>query len=75
MKLFRSKAEKELDGLIDEMKINLANNYKSTAHAARIKLGERCEQLHSEGMLGEKDYEKYRAVFEKYTEMLRDYHH
>ena len=75
LKLFRSKAEKELDALIDEMKINLQNNYKSTAHAARIRLGERCEQLHAEGALPDAAYEKYRAIYDKYTEMLRDYHH
>lgn len=75
MKLFRSAAEKELDNLIDEMKINLANNYKSTAHAARIKLGERCEVLHHEGKLKDADYTKYRAIFDEYTEMLKDYHH
>lgn len=75
MKLFRSKAEKELDALIEEMKIDLANNYKSTAHAAREKLGSRCEELFREGKLNEAEYREYRAVYERYTEMLKDYHH
>ena len=41
MNLFKSKAEKELEGILDELKANLENNYKSTAQAARVRLGER----------------------------------
>ena len=75
MKLFRSAAERELDAIIDEMKVNLANNYKSTAHAAREKLGRRCEELRKEGRIPEKTYMKYYSVYEEYTIMLKDYHH
>jgi len=75
MKLFRSKYERELDSIIDEMKINLANNYKSTAHAAREKLGRRCEELYSEQLISESVYKKYRAIFDEYTIKLKDYHH
>lgn len=75
MSLFKSKAVKELDSLIDEMKINLANNYKSTAHAAREKLGDRCETLYSEGKLKEAEYKKYKGIYEEYTELLKNYHH
>ena len=75
MKLFRSAAERELDAIIDEMKVNLANNYKSTAHAAREKLGRRCEELCKDGKISEKTYKKYYTVYEEYTVMLKDYHH
>ena len=75
MKLFKSKAEKELDSIIDEMKVNLANNYKSTAHAARVKLGRRCEELFAEGRINEETFRKYNAIYEEYTIMLKDYHH
>ena len=75
MKLFRSKAEKELDLLIFELQQNLENNYKSVAHEYRKKLGNRCEELYNEGKLSEKDYKKYRAVFDHYTILLKDYHH
>lgn len=75
MKLFRSSGERELDGIIEDMKINLANNYKSTAHAAREKLGARCEQLFSQGRINEKTYKKYKTLYEEYTVMLKDYHH
>ena len=75
MKLFRSKYERELDSIIDEMKICLANNYKDAAHSARIKLGERCREMYESGGISEKIYKKYNAVYEEYTVMLRDYHH
>jgi len=72
---FRSKEKKELEGIIEEMKINLANNYKSTAHAARERLGRRVEELNAAGKLKEEDYRHYREIFDRYTEMLKDYHH
>lgn len=75
MLFFRSRAVKELDALIEEMKQYLQNNYKSLAHDARIKLGERTEQLRQEGKLTEKEYKKYAAVYKTYTERLANYHH
>lgn len=75
MILFRSKAVKELDSIIDELKANLENNYKSTAQAAREKLGERIEKLHGEGALTEKEYRKYSRIFEQYSIDMRNYHH
>jgi hypothetical protein len=75
MGLFKSKGARELEGIIREMKLNLENNYKSTAHEYRKRLGVRCEELYNEGKLSEKDYKKYRAVFEYYTILLKDYHH
>ena len=48
MKLFRSRAEKELDGIIAELKQFLANNYKDQAHAMREKLHMRAVELHDE---------------------------
>ena len=74
-KLFRSKAERELDAILDELKANLENNYKSTAQAAREKLGRRCEELHDEGKLSEEAYRKYRNIFEEYSLTMRNYHH
>ena len=74
-KLFKSKAERELDAIIDELKANLENNYKSTAQAAREKLGERCETLYAEGRLKEAVYRKYKKLYEEYSLSMRNYHH
>lgn len=75
MKLFRSKAEKLLDSIIDEIKVNLENNYKSTAHDARRKLGETIEALRAAGQLDNKLYKQYRGIYEDFTEKMKDYHH
>ena len=74
-RLFRPSAEKELDGIIAEIRINLQNNYKEPAHNARRRLGERTEELHASGKLKEASYLKYRRIFEEYTEMMQNYHH
>ena len=75
MKLFKSKAEKQLDSIIDEIKVNLENNYKSIAHDARRRLGEMIEKLRAEGQLCDKSYMEYRRIYEDYTEKMKDYHH
>ena len=75
MNLFKSKAEKELEGILDELKANLENNYKSTAQAARVRLGERTEELWAEGKLKESAYKYYKNLYEEYSIMLRGYHH
>jgi hypothetical protein len=66
---------RELESILAEMRINLQNNYKSLAHAARQKLGERTEQLFKEGKLSEKNYKKYIAIYTEYTAKLYNYRH
>ena len=46
---FKSAGERELEGILAELRANLENNYKSTAQAARVTLGERCGALWEEG--------------------------
>ena len=75
MKLFASRAEKELLKIIDEININLANNYKDVAHDARKRLGSRADELFAEGKLSEKEHLHYRRVYEEYTEKMKNYHH
>lgn len=75
MSLFKNAARRELDAILAELRANLENNYKDTAHEARKRLGSRCEELHATGKLSEKDYQKYRVLYESYTEKMKDYHH
>ena len=75
MNLFRSKAEKELDSILADLKAYLENNYKDAAHDARKKLGERCEELYADGKLKEKAYLRYKKLFEEYTVSMKNYHH
>ena len=71
----KRRAAAELDALISEIKVNLENNYKSLAHEARKKLGQRTEELYAAGKISASEYEKYSSIFTEYTEMLKDYHH
>lgn len=73
--LFRSKAVRRLDAIIDEIKINLSNNYKEPAHIARKKLISEIEMFHDTGKLSEKEYAQYKTIAGEYTEMMKDYHH
>ena len=75
MGLFRSKAVKELDCIINDININLSNNYKEPAHKARLRLQSRCTELYGENKISEKEFKRYMTVFEQYTVMMKDYHH
>lgn len=65
----------ELDSLLNELKMNLANNYKDLAHDALNKLHETLEQRHDSGELKDKDYNKYKRIADDYSARMADYHH
>lgn len=65
----------ELDNALNEMKINLENNYKDLAHDALKELHQKLETYHDEGMLKDKDYNKYKKIANDYSVRLKDYHH
>lgn len=65
----------ELEALLNEMKINLENNYKDLAHEALKKLHTTLEDYHETGILKDKDYNKYKQVANEYSMRLKDYHH
>ena len=75
MGLFKSKAVKELDNIINDININLSNNYKEPAHKARHRLEARCRELFNENRISEKEFKRYMTVYEQYTVMMKDYHH
>lgn len=70
-----SKPERELDRIIDDIEINLSNNYKSVAHAARERLGERTRELYSLGLINEERYKRYLRIYEQYTQSMKNYRH
>lgn len=73
--LFKSRGERELEGIVESMKINLQNNYKEPAHNDRKRIRERAEALYSEGRISEAVYRKYMRIYEEYTIKLKDYKH
>lgn len=75
MKLFRSRAEKELDGIIRELRQYLENNYKDQAHMMREKLHERSVELHNSGKLSDDTFANYERIYTTYTEQMKNYNH
>lgn len=75
MFLFRSKAEKELDFILQELKNFLSNNYKDRAHDCRKLLGARAEELYAADKLNKAQYRSYMAEYRRYTDLMKDYHH
>ena len=75
MFLFKSKAERELDFILQELKNFLSNNYKDSAHHCRKLLGEKAEEYYTSGKLSKAKYNKYKEIYQKYTKMMEDYHH
>lgn len=65
----------EIDALMNELKMNLENNYKDLAHDALKKLHETLEQHHADGQLKDKDYNKYKKIADEYSAKMADYHH
>lgn len=65
----------ELDSILNDLKINLENNYKDLAHDALKKLLNTLENYRNEGILKEKDYNKYKKIADDYSAKMANYHH
>ncbi len=65
----------ELDAILNELKMNLGNNYKDLAHDALKKLHTTLDEYNKSGMMKEKDYNKYKKIADEYSERMADYHH
>ncbi len=75
MLFFKSKAERELDFILEELKNFLSNNYKDRAHDCRKLLGEKSEEYYQAGKLSKAQYRRYRELYRQYSEKMKDYHH
>jgi hypothetical protein len=64
-----------LKSKLDELKMNLENNYKDLAHAALKDYLNVLEQLKADNMINDKDYLKYKKIGEGYKNSMVDYHH
>lgn len=67
--------KQQLNAKLNEMNMNLANNYKDLAHDALKELDQMVEDLKQSGDLKEKDYQKMREMVDRYKVKLSDYHH
>lgn len=67
--------KQQLNAKLNEMNMNLANNYKDLAHDALKELDQMVEDLKQSGDLKEKDYQKMSQMVDGYKVKLSDYHH
>lgn len=72
--LLRKKC-RELDAIIQELQVNLENNYKDLAHDALKKLHGTLEDKLTAGEIKERDYRKYKKIAEDYSAKMANYHH
>lgn len=75
MGLFKSKAEKELDGIILRMEMNLSNNYKDNAQDNLKEFEQAFAKMKEAGVLKQKAASKYEGILSDYREKLKGYSH
>jgi len=73
--MIKRSVKQQLNAKLNEMNMNLANNYKDLAHDALKELDQMVEDLKQSGDLKEKDYQKMRQMVDGYKVKLSDYHH
>ena len=69
------KVKQQVNSAVNELDMNLANNYKDLALKALKELDELVTKLNEEGQLKEKDYTKLRDKVDDYKRRMAGYHH
>ena len=75
MGLFRSKAEKELDKIIQSLEMNMSNNHKDNAQDDLKELESNLDELRNNGQLKGAVLSKYGSILGRYKESLKGYSH
>lgn len=73
--MIKRRIKDELEGIQNELKMNLENNYKDLAHDALKRFHSVIEQYKVDGVLKEKDYLKYKKIADSYSQQMQNYHH
>ncbi|MCD7783274.1 MAG: hypothetical protein LUI15_05235 [Firmicutes bacterium] len=58
-----------------EIDANLSNNYRAPAQAARVKFGERIDEMKANGEIDEKNYKKWKLIYGEYCEKMEGFGH
>lgn len=75
MDLFKSKAEKELDSIIQRLEMDMANNYKDNAQDDLKELITALEGVRSSGTMKPKVLSGYETIVDGYKEKMKGYSH
>lgn len=73
--MMNRKVKSQINAAINELDMNLSNNYKDLAHKALKELDELVENLHASGEIKDKDYAKLSEKVENYKIRMAGYHH
>ena len=75
MGLFKSRAEKELDSIIQRLEMDMANNYKDNAQDNLKEFDEMLSSMRSSGSLKRKALSKYEDILDSYKTKMKGYTH
>ena len=75
MGLFKSKSEKELDGIIQRLEMNMSNNYKDNAQDNLKELEAALNTMKSNGNLKAAIAAKYDNILSEYKNKMKGYSH
>ena len=75
MGLFRSKAEKELDRIIESLEMNMSNNYKDNAQDDLKELEAKLNDLRDAGALKGSTLSRYEVITGTFREKMKGYSH
>ena len=75
MGIFKSKAEKELDIIIQRLEMNMSNNYKDNAQDNLKELEAAVDAIRESGGLKQKVLSKYEILLDSYKEQMKGYSH
>ena len=75
MGLFKSNYEKKLDEIINQLEVNMSNNYKDNARDNLRELTETFGQIKAEGLLKEKRLKYYEDLLADYQTRMVGYSH
>jgi lipid II:glycine glycyltransferase (peptidoglycan interpeptide bridge formation enzyme) len=75
MGIFKSKTEKELDAVIERLKMNMANNYKDNARDNLKEFEALMKESEDSGKLKGKSLAKYEEILNLFREKMIGYSH
>lgn len=73
--MIKRKTKLLLESKVNDLKINLENNYKDLAKDALKELQRVIEECRESGELKDKDYRKYKQIADEYAMWMMNYHH
>ena len=75
MRLFKSKEEKEMDGIIQQLEMNMSNNYKDNAQDNLKELEATLDAFRSSGRIKPAVITEYEHILVGYKEKMKGYCH